>query len=190
MMTPERKAALIRGAFSLGITALVVGAGLWWLSPKLGFGRHKADQPRRTVQADPQTIKHLKAKKNCLVVIHCHQDGNPDSENLSTTLEELQRDKYGEVVKCAEVNVDYHPELAAQEGVTAENAPQLAFYVDGKRVGDYRGPWGKPEVERKIDEILHGYLERIGKDWLPKVQGMERANGQPIPPPRPRPGHS
>ena len=76
--------------------------------------------------------------------------------------------------------LDKHPELAAKEGVTAENAPQLAFYVQGSRVGDYRGPWNKPDVERKIDEILNGYLQRIGKDWLPKVHGMERERGQEI----------
>ncbi len=183
-MCPERKGALIRGFFSFGLVATAVVAALWVVFPGIGLG-HKQVPENRIEQANPSNIDALKRQKNCVVVVQCHQPGNPDSEKLAGTLAELQREKYGEVVRPVQIDVTQHPELAAKEGVTAENAPQLAFYVQNQRVGDYRGPWAKPDVERKIDEILNGFLERVGKDWLPKVQGMERERGQEIVPIRP-----
>jgi hypothetical protein len=191
-MTPERKGALIRGFFSFGLLAAAVVAALWVMFPNIGFGRKQATTPSATQEANPSNIDAIKAQKNCVVVIHCHKAGNPDSEKTKEILAELQRDKYGGEVRCAELDVRKYPALAATEGASEQNAPQLAFYVQNQRVGDYRGPWNKPDVERKIDEILNGYLQRIGKGWLPKVQGMERDRGQEILPllpaePRPKP---
>lgn len=178
-MSPERKGEWIRGLISLGLVAVAVTAALSAAFPGISFGRkHAARQETR--QVDPATVDAIKNQKNCVVVIHCHEPGNRDSEQVAKVLAELKRDKYGDEVRCAELDVKQQPGLAAQEGATEGNVPQLAFYVKGQRVGDYRGPWGKPAVEAKIDAILNGYLQRIGKDWLPKVQGMERERGADI----------
>ena len=39
-----------------------------------------------------------------------------------------------------------------------------------------QGLWSCFQVERKVDELIYG-LRKIGKDWRPKVKGMQPAGG-------------
>ena len=172
-MPTERKAAVIRVLFTLGLAACAVAAALWFGFPGFGFGGEDAGNE----QVTPENIGSIRNQQNCVVVIHSHMPGNEDSERTRRILKELKEERYHEVVRMAELNVKKYPELAKEEGVTKENAPQLSFYVEDTRVGEFRGSWQKEPVQRKIDEILRGYMQRIGKDWRPPVPGMTRDGG-------------
>jgi hypothetical protein len=47
-------------------------------------------------------------------------------------------------------------------------------------VFEFSGLWDYPAIERKVEEVLRG-LERVGKDWLPDVKGMQRGAAPPRP---------
>jgi hypothetical protein len=108
-------------------------------------------------------------------------DGNPNSEKLKEVLAQLIREKYGEKLTVAELDATAQPELAASQGVEVENfAGHLDFYADSRKLGNLLGQTDKKVVEETIDRMLAGMVQRIGKDWLPTVPGMERNRGQDV----------
>lgn len=176
-MSDEGRAALIRGLFVGGLLAVAVAAGLWFGRPgrESGGGR---ETPAGEVT--PETVAAVRNQPSCVVVLQAHKPGNAESERLQEILSELKEERYGDEVRMAQFDVERCPEIGRQEGVTPETAPQLSFHIEGQRVGDYRGPWQKAPVQRRIDEILHGYMQRINKRWRPPVPGMVPDRGQQI----------
>ena len=180
-MPSESKAAAIRGLISFGMIVGAVALALWFGVPGCRFGGWGAEEGDEG-QVTAENYEEIRNQKGCVVVIHSHQPGNEDSEKTREILAELDEEqRYGELVKMAELDIEEYPEVAKMEGVSEETAPQLGFYVNGTRVGEYRGPWSKEPVQRKIDEVLRGYMQRIGKDWRPPVHGMERDRGDAPP---------
>jgi len=162
--------------FTLGLIAIAIGVAVWFGLPNWGFGGETKEY-----EISAEDIEARRNKSGCVVVLHSHEEDNEDSERTQTILKELKVERYEDLVEMGELDIEKLPEEAKKEGVTKENAPQLSFYIEGTRVGDYRGPWQKEPVQRKIDEILRGYMERIEKDWRPPVPGMERMNGNDPP---------
>jgi thioredoxin-like negative regulator of GroEL len=123
-------------------------------------------------------------KRGSLVVgiVHCHVPGNPESEQLADSLNGLAK-KYGSQVQVIRVDIVAFPAFAKVENVT--KPPKVVMIVGTARVFEFQGLWPRPQIERKVDEILHG-LERVGKDWRPEVKGMQRASGA-TPPSLPKP---
>jgi len=180
----ERKAALIRALFAFCLILAAIAVAFFIDLP--GMGRKKDEDSNQLVQkADSENIGAIRNQKDCVVVLHAHEAGNIDSEKLREILRQLKKERYGDIVQMAEFDVEAHPDIAAQEGVNSETAPQLGFYIEGQRVGDYRGPWRKRPVQIKIDTVLRGYMQRIGKEWRPPVPGMKPDGGQQIIPIRP-----
>lgn len=169
-MPSDRKGALMRGLITLTVVAVAVGVAFWMGVPGFSFGGEESE----TKDLSAEHIQQLRNKSGCVVLIHSHEEDNEDSERTQTILKELKDERYEGLVEMGELDIEKLPEEAKKEGVTKENAPQLSFYIEGMRVGDYRGPWQKEPVQRKIDEVLRGYMQRIGKDWRPPVPGMER----------------
>jgi hypothetical protein len=123
-------------------------------------------------------------KRGSLVVgiVHCHVPGNPESEQLADSLNAVAK-KYGSQVRVIRVDIVAFPAFAKAENVT--NPPKVVMIVGPARVFEFQGLWPRPQIERKVDEILHG-LERVGKDWRPEVKGMQRASSAK-PPSLPKP---
>ena len=187
-MDDERRAGIIRGIFAFCLILGAIAAALFIDVP--GMKRGQKENDSAVEQADSKNIDAIRNQKNCIVVLHAHKQGNEDSENLRRILKELKEERYRDLVKMAQFDVEKNPDIAAREGVKPETAPQLSFYADGQRLGDYRGPWQKEAVQRKIDAILRGYMQRIGKDWRPPVPGMKPDDGEApvkiLPPEKPK----
>jgi NADP-dependent 3-hydroxy acid dehydrogenase YdfG len=116
-----------------------------------------------------------------LTVTNMMLDGNPDAEKLKEILKQLQENKYGDKVVLAELDATAQPELAASQGVeTEEFGVHLDFHANGKKLGQLIKQTDAKVVEQTIDRLLAGLLQRIDKDWLPTVPGMERDRGQPV----------
>jgi len=120
-------------------------------------------------------------KRGSLVVgiVHCHVPGNPESEQLADSLNGVAK-KYGSQVQVIRVDIVAFPAFAKAENVT--KPPKVVMIVGTERVFEFQGLWPRPQIERKVDEILHG-LERVGKDWRPEVKGMHRASSAKPPSP-------
>lgn len=161
----------------LGLLGLAVVAGLWFAG--FGFGGDERDEAV-LAEATPENIVATRNQAGCVVVLQAHKRGKPESEKLAQILHDLDEERYGDEVKMARFDVDRYPGIAQEEGVSSQTAPQLSFYIEGQRVGDYRGPWEQEPVQRKIDEVLRGYMQRIGKNWRPPVPGMAPDRGQQI----------
>jgi thioredoxin-like negative regulator of GroEL len=102
-------------------------------------------------------------------IIHCHVPGNPDSEQIADILNRVAR-KYGAQVKVIRVDIIALPEIAKSEKVT--KPPKVVMMAGTERACKFQGLWTQAQIEMKVDELLHG-LERVSKDWLPKVKGMK-----------------
>ena len=68
----------------------------------------------------------------------------PVVEELATT--------YNGKLKVGKLNVDDHPQVAAQYGVM--NIPTLLLFKGGKEVDRIVGVQPKPELVRRIDKVL------------------------------------
>jgi|GEM_PF-6710237 len=123
-------------------------------------------------------------KRGSLVVgiVHCHVPRNPESEQIADILNRVAK-KYGSQVLVIRVDIVAFPAFAKAENVT--KPPKVVMIVGTSRVFEFQGLWTQPQIERKVDELLHG-LERVGKDWRPEVKGMQRASSATPPsPPKP-----
>jgi len=172
----ERKAGIIRGIFAFCMICGAIAAALFTdvsKLPGLDAKRPAEEDDSGVLRVTGDNIGEILNQKDCVIVLLAHKRGNQDSGRTRKILGELERERYSGLVRMAQFDVEEEPEIAEREGVTPDTAPQLSFYADGKRLGEYRGPWWKEPIQRKIDIILHGYMQRIGKDWLPPVPGMK-----------------
>ena len=179
-MTSQEKANWIRRLFSLTLVAGAVAAGLFFVMPD-GWWKSFAKKPKSGLQVTQENITEVQASPGKLTVTNMMLDGNPDAEKLKEILHQLQKDKYGDKVVLAELDATAQPELAASQGVeTEEFGGHLDFHADGKKLGQLVKQTDPKEVEHMIDRMLAGLLQRIDKNWLPTVPGMERDRGQPV----------
>lgn len=178
-MTSQDKGNWIRRIFTLGLIVAAAAAGLFFVMPD---GLRKDSGKKKTgMQVTKENLAEVQASPDRLTVINMMVDGNRDSEKLKEILEQLKKDKYGERVTVAELDASEQPELAASQGVnTGEFAGHLDFYVKGKKLGQLIGQTDAAAVEKTIDHLLARLVQRIGKDWLPEVPGMERDRGQKV----------
>ncbi len=161
-MTNEQRANWIRRGIILFV-ALVVVLGVWF------FPEKKVEKKAATADA----AKHL------VEVLHFHQPGLAESETLADTLNKVGK-KYGEQVLITRIDIAKDPARAKAEKVT--QAPKVVMMAGEIRACKFQGLWTQAQIERKLDEILHG-LKRMGKDWRPDVKGMQTAAEAPAPAP-------
>jgi hypothetical protein len=158
--------------------------------PGLGAKREPAPGDELAAMAlDPAKWQQFRNQEHRVVAIHLQHPEHRDSAKSREAVGQVDLERYGDQLRLIEVDVKRYPELASMEGVRAGDAPQIIFYFEGVKVGDYHGPWTKSAVERKTDEVIRGCMERVGKDWLPKVKGMEReprGKSPPIQPLKPK----
>lgn len=179
-MTSQQKANWIRRLFSLTLIAGAVAAGLFFVMPD-GWWKSFAKKPKTGLQVTKENITEVQASPGKLTVTNMMLDGNPDAEKLKEVLKQLQENKYGDKVVIAELDATAQPELAAAQGVeTEEFAGHLDFHANGKKLGELVKNTDAKVVEQTIDRLLAGLLQRIDKNWLPTVPGMERDRGQPV----------
>lgn len=70
---------------------------------------------------------------------------------VAPILEELN-EEFGDQITIAKINVDDHPQTAAQYGIMS--IPTLKLFKDGTEVGSYVGVRSKDELESLIREHL------------------------------------
>jgi hypothetical protein len=207
-MTSEKKAALIRNAI---ILLLAIGIPGMVFYPSKEKPREKKEKAAaNAVQTDHQAeggvveithfndssklkdgqiteiIAEATKKRGGIVVgiIHLHVPGNAASEQTADNLNRIAR-RYGKQVKLIRVNITACPKVANEERVTSP--PKVVMTAGTQRACEFDGRslWMYPQIERKVDELLHG-LERVGKDWRPTVKGMQPMSGSaPLPPGKP-----
>jgi hypothetical protein len=179
-VTSQEKANWIRRLFSLTLIGAAVAGGLFFVMPSgwwKGFGK----KPKSGLQVTKENLAQVQASPGKLTVTNMMIDGNPDSAKLKEILEQLKRDKYGDKVTLAELDASEQPELAASQGVESkEFGGHLDFHADGRKLGSLVKQTDPKVVEQTIDRMLAGLLQRIDKDWLPVVPGMERDRGQQV----------
>jgi hypothetical protein len=179
-VTSQEKANWIRRLFSLTLIAGAVAAGLFFVMPS-GWWKGWLKKPKSGLQVTKENIAEVQASPGKLTVTNMMLDGNPDAEKLKEVLKQLQENKYGDKVVIAELDATTQPELAAAQGVETEKfAGHLDFHANGKKLGQLIRNTDAAVVEQTIDRLLAGLLQRIDKDWLPTVPGMERDRGQPV----------
>jgi hypothetical protein len=186
-VTSQEKANWIRRIFTLGLVGAAAAAGLFFAMPDgwwKGLGKEKK---KSGLQMTKQNLEELQASPNKLTVINNVVDGNAESAKLQETLKKLDEQKYDERVVMAEFAVDEDPELAERRGVKKDGFNgQLDFYANGKRLEQLVGQTDPVVVEKTIDRLLAGLVQRVGKDWLPEVPGMQRNQGQDVIPIKPK----
>ncbi len=165
-MTHEERAVWIRRGIILFL-AMGVLFGVWFF-PEKPVEAKLADHPEST---------HL------IEILHFHLPENPESELIADHLNKV-REKYGGQVLVTRVDVLKEPERAKAEMVT--KPPKVVMMVGTIRACKFQGVWTQLQIERKVDEILHG-LKRMGKDWRPDVRGMQSATLAAGTPGAPRP---
>lgn len=119
-------------------------------------------------------------------ILHFHQPGNAESEQIADSLNEVGR-KFEKQVLVTRIDVTKEPDRAKEEKVT--KPPKVVMMVGQERACKFQGVWTEQQIERKVEQILSG-LKTAGKDWRPAVQGMQRATDEnaptlPTPPPSP-----
>ena len=179
-MTSQEKANWIRRLFSLTLIAGAVAGGLFFVMPS-GWWKGLGKKPKTGLQVTKENLAQVQASPGKLTVTNMMLDGNPDAEKLKEILKQLQENKYGDKVVLAELDATAQPELAASQAVeTKEFGGHLDFHANGKKLGQLVKQTDAKVVEQTIDRLLAGLLQRIDKDWLPTVPGMERDRGQPV----------
>ena len=179
-MTSQDKANLIRRLFTLTMLGAAVAGGLFFVMPSgwwKGFGK----KPKSGLQVTKENLAQVQASPGKLTVTNMMLDGNPDAEKLKEILKQLQENKYGDKIVLAELDATAEPELAASQSIeTKEFGGHLDFHANGRKLGQLVKQTDAKVVEETIDRLLAGLLQRIDKDWLPTVPGMERDRGQPV----------
>ena len=154
-MTHEERASWIRRGIIL-LVSIGVLLGVWLFPEK---------------KPEPKPVAAELEAKHLIEVLHFHLPGNPESELIADHLNKIQT-KYGEQILVTRVDVQKEPERAKAELVT--KPPKVVMMAGTVRACKFQGVWTQVQIERKIDEILHG-LKRMGKDWRPDVQGLHSA---------------
>lgn len=126
-------------------------------------------------QADKE-VREALAVENRLTVMNAMIDGNPDSKKLKELLAQLKEEKYGDRVEAVDLDVELQKTMAEEHAVDLEEfAGQLDFYAGGQKLGTLKGETDPVVVEETIDRYLDGLVQRFGRGWLPKVEGMMQA---------------
>jgi hypothetical protein len=191
-VTSQEKANWIRRIITLGLIGVAAAAGLFFVMPD-GWWKGVGKEAKKSGQkVTKENIAQIQASPDKLTVTNMIVERNRESQKLQEVLEKLKKDKYGEKVVMVELHVDEEPELAASQGVKKENfAGHLDFHANGKKLEQLVGQTDPVVVEKTIDRLLAGLVQRTGKDWLPDVPGMERNRGQEVIPIQPKePGKS
>jgi hypothetical protein len=176
-VTSQAKANWIRRIFTLGLILIAAAAGLYFAMAD-GFGKDEVKQKSGLV-VTRKNMGEILASPNKLTVINMMVDGSQESEKLQKILNKLDEEKYDERVLMAELDVGEEPEFAERHGVKKEGfAGHLDFYANGKKLEQLVGQTDPLVVEKTIDRLLAGLVQRVGKDWLPEVPGMQRIQGQ------------
>jgi len=180
-MTPAQKALWIRRLFTLALIGGAAAAGLFFSMPG-GWRKDPAGKkPPLDRELTREKLAALQATPGKLTITNMMLDGDPNPARLKEILETLQKRKYGDKVVLAELDVAAQPELATAQGVDLEKfASQLDFHSEGRKLGQLIGETDPAIVERTIDRMLAGNLQRFDKNWLPEVPGMQRDHGQPV----------
>lgn len=145
------------------------------------------EKPPEEVKAKAPAEEKKDPKNYAMEILHFHQPGNAESEQIAASLKEIGR-KFEKQVMVTTIDVAKDPERARVEKVT--QAPKVVMMAGQERACKFQGVWTEPQIERKVEQILSG-LKSAGKDWRPPVQGMEKATDTnapklPTPPPAPR----
>lgn len=171
-MTHEERAVWIRRGI-IGFLALAVCVAVLLYPEKKP---EAATKPAVDEKNDP--------KNYALVILHFHQPGNPESEQIARSLGEIA-EKFEKQVLVTRIDVTKEPERARAEMVT--KPPKVVMMAGQERVCKFQGVWTEDQITRKVEQILSG-LKTAGKEWRPEVQGMQRATGDnapKLPPPPP-----
>ncbi len=183
-MTPQQKANWIRRLFTLVILGGGGAAGIFFALPDGWLSKISAAGKDDSLKVTEENILEIQNTPGKLVVTNMMLDCNPDSKKLKKLLKKLQEEKYGERIVVAELDIDDHPKLAAEQGVDTktleEFAGHLNFHAEGRKLGDLIDETDPVIVEKTIDRMLEGMVQRIDKNWLPEVPGMQRDTGQDI----------
>ena len=108
------------------------------------------------------------APKHELDLIHFHQPGNPQSEQMADHLNAL-RTKYTGQILVTRIDVAGDPQRAASERI--QRFPTVLVMASSSRELEIQGLWPRERIEQKVEEILRG-LRPMSKDWIP--QGISR----------------
>ena len=184
-MSPQTQAAWIRRIFAILLFGGAAAGGVFFVMPDVG---KKGEKDSSTaVQLTKENIDEIQGKPGVLTVTNMRLDGNPNSKKLQEILEELTKNKYGEKVQLAQVDIQKEPQIAAEAGVIdlKQFAGHLDFHTEGRKLGDWVAETDPKVVEATIDRLLAGMVRRIDKTWLPDVPGMQRDRGQPVLPIKP-----
>lgn len=153
-MTHEGRAKIIKRIFYLVLTIVIV-TGVYFY-------------PMRHVE------KPVDEKQNdALIIEHYHLPGDPASEQIANVFNVIQK-KYGKLLEVHRIDIQKNPELAKAQGVT--KPPHVVFTYHKGKVYEFQGIYSEAQIEKKVDEILHG-LKRIDKAGHPPVPGMKPAGG-------------
>ncbi len=171
-MTHEERAVWIRRGI---IVFLALGICL-------GVLFYPEKKPETT--AKPAVEEKNDPKNYAMEILHFHQPGNPESEQIAKSLDEVGR-KFEKQVLVTRIDVTKEPERAKEEKVT--KPPKVVMMAGQERACKFQGVWTEQQIELKVEQILSG-LKTAGKDWRPEVQGMQKATDQnapalPVPPP-------
>ena len=171
-MTHEERAVWIRRGI---IVFLALGICL-------GVLFYPEKKPETTAKPAVEEKKDL--KNYAMEILHFHQPGNPESEQIAKSLDEVGR-KFEKQVLVTRIDVTKEPERAKEEKVT--KPPKVVMMAGQERACKFQGVWTEQQIELKVEQILSG-LKTAGKDWRPEVQGMQKATDEnaptlPVPPP-------
>jgi hypothetical protein len=185
-VTSQQKASWIRRIFTLGLIGAAAAAGLFFAMPDGWWKRGGKEEKEDSLKVTKENIDEIHASPDKLTITNMMVEGNRDAKVLKEILKKLKKDKYGEKVVLAELEVNKDPKLAAAEGVNLEKfAGHLDFHANGKELEQLVGQTDPAVIEKTIDRLLAGLVQRIGKDWLPDVPGMKRNQGQDVIPVQP-----
>ena len=179
-VTSQEKANWIRRIFSFGLIAAAAAVGMFFTMPD-GWREKPAEEEESGLKVTRENIAEIQASPDKLTITNMMLDGNPDSGKLKEILEKLKQERYGDKVVVAELDASEQPELATSQGVKIEDfAGHLDFHANGKKLEELIGQTDALVVEKTIDRLLAGLVQRTGKDWLPDVPGMQRGRGQDV----------
>jgi hypothetical protein len=173
-MDHHKTASVIKTIFSIVIFVLIAGAV--WLYPKsdgksgwfkefMAMIYKPAEKPIPPATQSPE--------KGILIVFHFSPD-EVESTQMGEVYDSFQK-KYESRVIISRVNSKLNPEISKEQGVT--KPPHAIIIAGTEKVHEFLGLQHKAAVHQKLEEILRG-LERMTKDWRPKVKGMTPQGAQ------------
>lgn len=179
MSSQQNAAAWIRRIFIFLLLGGAAAGGYFFVMPE---SLKEEAEKNTAVKITRENIKEVQGKPGVLTITNMRLDGNPDCKKLQQILEQLKQDKYHEKVQLAEVDIKKEPEIAVDAGLVdlEKFAGHLDFHAEGRKLGDLVSQTDAKIVEETIDRMLAGMVQRIDKNWLPDVPGMQRDRGQPV----------